>query len=171
MARTKFFFFESLRRIGTSLFNFFSRCEECGVLPRASRWVKTTFLGAFVTGITALSAASMINCIPTGCYLPIESPRIENASVAPNPTAGADTVSVSAKAIADNGIELKKVICILENDTTVMKIEPGDYTNEYAVNAKLYIGDLEPDTVTIQITEYDNEDQRADTTIDLEITE
>lgn len=53
MAKTKYLFFETLRRMGTSLFNFFSRCEERGVLPSAARWMKASFLGAFVAGITA----------------------------------------------------------------------------------------------------------------------
>jgi len=34
MARTRYFFFEALRRMGNSLFSFFSRCEDRGVLAR-----------------------------------------------------------------------------------------------------------------------------------------
>ncbi|NLI97214.1 hypothetical protein GX441_00960 [bacterium] len=177
MARSRYIFFESLRRMGTSLFNFFSRCEERGVLPRTMRWTKTTFLGAFVTGITALSAASVLNCIT--CYAPMEypKPQIASCSIIPNPTAGADSITVEASAHVPNGISVEedyvdKVICILNADTTPMIVTKTDPYGMKDVEARLYVGNLSTgDTCRVNVEAVTNKGERDNTTLDLYITE
>ncbi len=177
MASSRYLFFETLRRMGTSLFNFFSHCEDCGILPRASRWVKTTFLGAFVTGITALSAASMLNCIT--CYAPMEypKPQIATCSITPNPTSGSDSVTVEASANVPNGVSIEedyvdKVICVLNDDTITMIVTKTDPYGMKDVEARLYVGNLAAgDTCSVNIEATSNKGERDYTTVDLYITE
>lgn len=178
MAKTRHLFFELLRRSGNALFRFFSRCEERGIMPRAARWIKVSVLSAFIAGISALSAASMLNCIIT-CYLPIDTaPYIENAEVTPNPTAGADSVTVKATAeihedrdVADT-VFISQARSIMKGDTTEMQATDGTFdekTEEF--QARLYVGDLEPGEVGIQIEVFNNIDEIDGKTLDLEITE
>ncbi|NLI97215.1 hypothetical protein GX441_00965 [bacterium] len=173
MARTRYIFFESLRRIGTSLFDFFSRCEERGVLPRAARWIKMSALSAIVAGLGTVSAASLLSC----CYLPgTPLPRIENASVTPNPTEGADTVKISARATihySSQDIIVAKAVFVFQDDTTDMQAVDGNFdSQDEEIEAKLYVGDQGSDTVKINISAANNDDEWGDPQeIDLEITE
>lgn len=174
MARSRYLFFEALRRTGTSLFNFFSRCEEHGVLPRAARWIKMSALSAIVAGLGTMSAVSLLSC----CYAPMDArPYIEDASATPNPTAGVDTVTISARAViqgAPEEITVGKAIFVIDNDTTDMQAVDGSLdSQDEEITAKLYVGDMQPDTVKINISAANNKDEwSADPQeIDLEITE
>lgn len=178
MAKTRHFFFELLRRSGNALFRFFSRCEDRGIMPRAARWIKVSVLSAFIAGISALSATSMLNCI-INCYVPIDTaPHIESAEVTPNPTAGADSVTVKAEAeivedrdVADT-VFINKAISIMKGDTTEMEATDGAFdekTEEF--QARLYVGDLEPGNVNIEVEVFNNIDEGEDRTLNLEVTE
>ena len=173
MAKMRYFFFETLRRTGNGLFNFFSRCEERGVLPKAARWVKMSVLSAIVAGLGTMSAVSLLNC----CYAPMESqPWIENASVTPNPTAGADTVTISARTFIQSApleFNVAKAVYVIENDTTDMLAVDGSFdSQDEDVTGKLYVGSLQPDTVTIKIAATNNEGEWGNSEeIELEITE
>lgn len=173
MAKSRYLFFETLRRMGTSLFNFFSRCEERGVLPRAARWIKMSALSAIVAGLGTMSAVSLLSC----CYLPGSShPQIEEVSVTPNPTAGADTVTISARAViqgAPEEITVSKAVFVIENDTTDMQAVDGSLdSQDEQITAKLYVGAMGPDTVNINVSAANNKDEWGDSQeIDLEITE
>lgn len=175
MARSRFFFFEALRRMGTSLFNFFSRCEERGVMPGAARWVKTTFLGAFVVGISALSAASLVNCIT--CYAPVDPyPRIQYVKAEPNPTRGADTVTVTAGAKINEaaGTTISGAMCfIVYEDTLEMEPSDGKFdSKEEDFRLRLYVGDREPQKVFLRIAAANDKGLWGNTEqLELEITE
>ncbi|TKJ39890.1 hypothetical protein CEE36_10190 [candidate division TA06 bacterium B3_TA06] len=175
MARTRYFFFEALRRMGNSLFSFFSRCEERGIMPRAARWIKVSVLSAFIAGISALSAASMLNCIT--CYLPIETqPVVESASVTPNPTAGNDSVTVKANTRIpnpprDEEYYIEKAICILDDDTTEMSIQESDLEGRKKIEARLYVGDLGTGLWYVYVKASNNHDEWGEDKVDLEVTE
>lgn len=173
MARSRYLFFETLRRTGTSLFNFFSRCEERGVMPRTARWIKMSALSAIVAGLGTMSAVSLLSC----CYAPMDArPYIEDASATPNPTAGADTVTISARAViqgAPEEITVGKAIFVIDNDTTDMQAADGNFdSQDEEIEGKLYVGAMAPNAVKINISAVNNEDEWGDSEeIDLEITE
>ncbi len=176
MAKTRHLFFELLRRSGNALFRFFCRCEERGVMPRTARWVKVSVLSAFIAGISALSAASMLNCI-ISCYLPIETqPVVESASVIPNPTAGNDSVTVKADTRIpnpprDEEYYIEKAICILDDDTTEMSIQESDLEGRKKIEARLYVGDLGTGLWYVYVKASNNHDEWGEDKVDLEVTE
>lgn len=175
MARSRYLFFEKLRRMGTSLFNFFSCCEGRGVMPGAARWMKASFLSAFVASLGALSAASFLNC---GCYLPIQTePTVEWTTVTPNPTAGNDSVTVESYAHIpvpprDEEYYIEKAICILENDTTQMRIRKDAFEGRDELKVNIYVGGLISDeTYTVRVEATNNKGEMGYEEEDLVVSE
>lgn len=175
MAKTRHFFFELLRRAGNTLFRFFSRCEERGIFPKTARWLKVSLVSAFIAGISTLGAASMLSYISC-CYAPIISePYIENAKVTPNPTNGADSVTIEAHAYIENApgdeYHIAKAISVIKDDTTELEAEDGKFdSQDENIRGRAYVGGLEPGTTKIQITAFNNKDEWGETQVDLEVT-
>lgn len=173
MAKARNWLADLLTRTGRSIFQFISKHEE---KSRLARWIKLPLLGVFVSAIGVLSTGSV--CI-INCYIPIDTaPYIESAEVTPNPTAGADSVTVKATAeihekrdVADT-VFINKAISIMKGDTTEMQATDGAFdekTEEF--QTRLYVGDLEPGKVGIEIEVSNNIDEMDGKTLDLEVTE
>lgn len=172
MAKTRFYVLEILRKAGIALFGMFCRWEENKILPGFSRWIKVSVLTGFIAAIGALSGASMLGC---HCYAPIDPwPQIHSSSAAPNPTAGADTVTVEARVeIMEPAKQIiTKAEAILEGDTTQMETKDGAFdSREEDLTAKLYVGAKQPGSATIQIDVYNEEGDWNTDELQLEITE
>ena len=162
MPRTRRFFLDLLRRGGLRLFGFFTRCEDKGILPKASSWIKRSVLGALVAGISALSAGALLDCIM--CYAPIEpEPIIENPSADPNPTAGANSVQITARVYIEYAPEdyyIARASSILADDTTEMEATDGSFdSQEEDVQTTIYVGDLDTGIVKVYIQAANNDDE------------
>lgn len=125
-----------------------------------------------------MSAASMLNCIT--CYAPTE-PMITSIEVTPNPTDGADSVSVKANTDIVNppkGGHIMDAHCYIEGDLLLVdtvKMKPSDGKFDEAVEeleARLYVGNLDTGSVRVYVGAVDNfsEMWQYEST-DLEITE
>ncbi|MEA3312462.1 MAG: hypothetical protein U9Q76_09635 [candidate division WOR-3 bacterium] len=177
MAKTRHLFFEVLRRSGNALFRFFCRCEERGVMPRTARWIKVSVLSAFIAGISTLGAASMLSYISC-CYAPIiPEPYVEGAKITPNPTDGADSVTVEAHAYIESAPEdefhIARAVCVIEKDTTELEAEDGKFdSQDENIRGRAYVGGLEPGTTKVYVTAFNNEGEWGNEDIvDLEVTE
>ena len=179
MTRNRYLFFEALRWMGTYLFNFFSRCEERGVLPGASRSIKSWLLGAFIAGMTALGSASTVACCPVTCYVPPPSP-IQDVEIKPNPTNGADSVTVEAKASLFKPSKddyVKSARCFIygnsvQSDTVAMLPLDGDFDGTYEeLRAGLFVGNLDTGIVMVRIELISNKKNKTEEIKYLLITE
>lgn len=113
------FIANSLSKAGSGIFSLLSRWEEKGVLPKTARWVKLTALGALAVAITAF--CRKVETEPrVMCYraAPVPDVVISDITITPNPTGGADSVTVRGTA----------------------KIQEMDIDNNYISAAQLWIG-------------------------------
>lgn len=147
-----------LTRVGSMLFGFLSRCEERKMLPQVSRWLKFTLLGLGVTLIAACAKKPGIDQTFVTCYEPVAVyPEITKITVKPNPTAGADSVTVTAKAQVVNPSGLDQIIssaqCIVKGDTVEMAAQDGKLDDAYEdLISRIYVGDLERGTIEVKVT-------------------
>ncbi|MBN2380644.1 hypothetical protein JXM67_12660 [candidate division WOR-3 bacterium] len=135
---------------------------------RVVRWLKHPILGFFVITIGWLSAGSVLTGIIC-CYTPIMTePHILESSVEPNPTAGADTVTVKANAVIEetrkeaDTLYINEGICIVGfSDTIQMEATDGAFDEkEENMEGKIYVGDREPGSkVNIDLEVYNNADE------------
>jgi hypothetical protein len=145
-------------------------------MPRTARWIKVSVLSAFIAGISALSAASLLSSISC-CYAPIMTePEITEVSIAPNPTAGNDSVTVKADTRIpnpprDEEYYIEKAICILDDDTTEMSIQESDLEGRKKIEARLYVGDLGTGLWYVYVKASNNHDEWGEDKVDLEVTE
>jgi len=161
-----------LSRWSRSLFCFLSEREADS---RFIRRIKLPLLGFFVIVIGWLTTGA----ICTSCYLPIMTePSIESASVTPNPTAGADSVTVEVTAeiheerdVADT-VYISRAISFIGADTVEMQAADGDLDGHLEeLTSRHYVGGLEPGTTKVHVEVYNNLEERDDRTLNLEVTE
>ncbi len=159
MAKARGFLSRIFTRAGGSLFRLLSKFEDTGVLPKAARWAKLSLLGLFVTIVSALSLKANDDIIR--CYVPVPPPHltISDVSVRPNPTGGRDTVTVKAEArivplYYDEDSIISQAFIEIQGDTLryPMTALDGKFDDTLeAVEGKIYVGDLEPETTWIFI--------------------
>ncbi len=165
-------------RIGGRLFGTFSGFEERRILPGAARWLKLTFLGFFVALVSALSLEAKEDVIM--CYKPAPPPLIElsKLSVRPNPTRGADSVTVKATAKISDHYSGESTISSarmrMDGDTIYYPMRAIDGKFDAAserIVGRLYVGDLEPETTWIYLEVENSSGQIEIESLELVITE
>lgn len=131
-----------------------------------ARRIKLPLLGILVILIGWVSTGSV--CI-INCYTPLElNPRIIDASVTPNPTQGADTVTVKATAYFEDSraeneeVYIDSAACYILHDADTVVMTPvdgefGEPGSEEELTAKLYVGDIDPKTTYLFIEAWTNE--------------
>lgn len=150
MARTRRFAADILGRAGNRIFSMLSRWEERGRLAGAARWLKLTLLGFFITLITSLALQAREPEVT--CYIVARLPEVmfTDVSVSPNPTAGADSVTVKASAkvfdttLKDNYIS--GAWLLRQKDTTriLLKALDGGFSDTLEMlEGRVYVGDLD----------------------------
>lgn len=169
MSKTRGFIARIFARIGGSIFALLTGLEERGILPGAARWFKLSILGLVVALVSAPLKAADDDIIL--CYVPIEEPHIliSDVSAEPNPTAGVDTVIVKATAMLGPQYKYEGDSAISEafmqlsgatGDTGIngdtlhypMKALDGKFGDTLeTLEARLYVGDREPETTWIYI--------------------
>jgi hypothetical protein len=84
---------------GRTLFRFLSSWEDKGVLPKTARWIKLTVLGVLAVGITTFCKKADTEPMVL-CYRVAPEPdvKISELTITPNPTDGAEIVSIEATA-------------------------------------------------------------------------
>lgn len=143
-----------LKRAGTTLFGFFSGCEEKGFLPRASRWLKLSLAGAGLILIAACTKKPPSDQGLVTCYEPVAVyPHVTEIVVKPNPTKGADSVTVTAKARLENASGLEIIAsaqCIVDGDTVQMRTRDGafDENNEELIG-RIYVKKIKTDSTQV----------------------
>jgi len=171
-----------------------ARCKLADILSRWSKWffqyltdredtswlacwLKQPILGLFVIAIGWLTAGSVLSSMAC-CYAPLMTePDVYSTSVAPNPTEGADSVTVTATVEmhnppSDESVYIEEAICILDADTTEMNIEEGEWRGEKNLEARLYVGDLITDlSYKIQVEATNNNDEIGYDETFLDVTE
>lgn len=149
-----------LPRLGEKAFRFLTGCEERRLLPGISRWMKVSILGLLVTAIGWLSARSVPYPGPM-CYAPplFWNVVITEDSIFPNPTAGADSVTVRAMAASGSPLAkdayIKSASLNLANDTNIVQMRAldGAFSDSVeTIEGRLYVGGLEPESTWIQLT-------------------
>lgn len=150
-----------LSKTAGSLFGFFSRCEDKGVLPRVAQWLKLSLLGFAVALIAACGRKPAIEPVIT-CYEPVAIyPRITELEVKPNPTAGAEEVTVMAKVEMVNSDVRKDTIasgmCIFEGDTVEMAASDGKFDeSEEELVARIRVADTKKDSAEVRVEAFSN---------------
>lgn len=122
---------ESISKLTSRLYGFLSGFEENGILPGIMRWLKLTFAGAALALIAACAKKQPFDDGFVTCYEPVAVyPMVSEIMVKPNPTKGADSVIVSAKARLENAGDLDVIAaaqCIVEGDTVQMRAKDGAF--------------------------------------------
>ena len=146
-----------LTRLGFVLFGFLSMCEEKKLLPKTARWLKLSLLGLGVTLLAACVKKPDIDQTRVTCYEPVAVyPQVTELLIKPNPTNGADSVTVTAKAQVVNASGLDQIItsaqCIVEGDTTAMKAQDGAFDDSYEdLISWIYISGFKNDSVEVKV--------------------
>lgn len=160
MAKTRSALITILQRFGERLLGFFSRCEERCFLPSLSRALKVTILGLLVSAVGWLAAKSVPYPGPM-CYTP--SPYwnvlISETEIVPNPTRGADSVTVRARAqTGDNpvsaGSHVSAAWMMPYGDTVpvYMRAADGKFSDTLeTVEGRLYVGDMTPESTWVKL--------------------
>ncbi len=160
MAKTRNALIKILQSSGERLLGFFSRCEEHYFLPRLSRILKVGILGLLVSAVGWLLAKSVPYPGPM-CYAPAPywNVLISETEIVPNPTRGADSVTVRARAqTGDNpvsaGSEVSSAWIMLYGDTipVYMHAVDGKFSDTLeTVEGRLYVGDMEPESTWVKL--------------------
>jgi hypothetical protein len=145
-----------LRRAGSTLFGFLSGCEENGVLPKVSRWLKLTLTGA---GLLLLASCAKKKPFDDGlvtCYEPVAVyPRVSDVLIKPNPTRGADSVTVTAKVHMENANTLDEIAsakCIIADDTFEMRAKDGAFDDfDEELVARINVRGIKDDSIEITV--------------------
>ncbi len=143
-----------LRRTGSALFSILTGCEERSALPRISRWLKLALAGAWLTIIAACAKKPPLDQGLVTCYEPVAVyPRVSEIVVKPNPTKGADSVTVTAKARLENASDLEIIAsaqCIVDGDTIRMIARDGafDENNEELIG-RIYVKKIKTDSTQV----------------------
>ncbi|MBN2380651.1 hypothetical protein JXM67_12695 [candidate division WOR-3 bacterium] len=146
-----------LGKVGNGIFSFLSRCEDKGILPKLAAALKVWLLGILVTAIASCSKGGIPPLVM--CYEPVAVyPEVTELEVSPNPTNGAEKISVKAKATlkdlyVDSTTYITSARCYTDKDTVLMQAVDGafDETSEL-LEAELPVSGLEPGTTSVQIT-------------------
>ncbi len=179
MAQARHIVFEILRKAGFALFDFYSRCEERRVLPKLARWMKLSFLSALVSGLGLSGAAGSTACCPVTCYEPVPPP-IHNIEVLPDPTAGADSVMVKARANIIPGSKdnyVKSAQCFItgkgaNSDTVEMLAADSAFDGSYEeISAKLSIRGIDTANAKVHVRISTSKNKVIEDSSDIEITE
>lgn len=175
MAKTRNWLADLLGRTAQRVFTFISRHED---RSRLIKWIKLPLLGTILSTIGWLSIGISFGRI-TCCYAPvITEPYIKDARVTPNPTAGADSVTVNATAIIederpdDEEAYIEGARVSIDSLTTDMDAIDGNFDEkEEELKASVYVGELEPGSTKVYVEVFNNQGEMDDEIIDLEITE
>jgi hypothetical protein len=165
-------------KLGGRLFGTLSGFEERRILPGTARWLKLTFLGLLVALVSALSLEAKEDIIM--CYKPAPPPLIDltKLSVKPNPTRGADSVTVKATAKISEHYSGESIISSarmrMGGDTIYYPMRAIDGKFDAASErmiGRLYVGDLEPETTWIYLEVENSSGQTEIESLELVITE
>ncbi|MBN2380649.1 hypothetical protein JXM67_12685 [candidate division WOR-3 bacterium] len=155
MARVRNLIARMLGRFGDSIFSTLSRWEERGRSPGLTRFLKLSLLGTLVTLITSVSAQGIEPEVT--CYRVAFVPDIvlSDVSIEPNPTEGADTVTVKGTARMESvGYHITGGNVRLIQDTTNKVLCPSDGEFSDTIenfSARLYVGGIEAGTTWVWI--------------------
>lgn len=150
MAKAQNFLAGVFSRMGRSIFRALSRWEECSFLPGAARCLKLTLLGFFVTLITSLALDAREPEVT--CYIAARLPEVvfTDVSVSPNPTKGADSVTLRASAkVFDTSLKdnyISDAWLLRQKDTTRIPVKAvdGRFSDTLEMlEGHLYVGDLD----------------------------
>ncbi|NLI97218.1 hypothetical protein GX441_00980 [bacterium] len=165
-------------KLGGELFGSLSGLEERRILPKAARWLKLSLLGLFVALVSSLSLEAKEDVIM--CYKPAPPPLIElsKLSVRPNPTKGADSVTVKATARISEHFRGESTISSarmrMGGDTIYYPMRAIDGKFDAAserIVGRLYVGNIEPETTYICIEVENSSGQTEIESLELVITE
>ncbi len=147
--------------VGAKLFPLLSRWEEEGVLKGFARFAKIYILG-FILGLLGWLSAQETRGYAT-CYDPvvIEPVIITEAAITPNPTNGADSVTVRATArVYDSKLEgniISGADARIGGDTVIVPLRAvdGKFSDTLeTVEGRLCVTGLGPETTRVYITFY-----------------
>ncbi|MBN2380658.1 hypothetical protein JXM67_12730 [candidate division WOR-3 bacterium] len=157
MAKINKHFTDWLSNLGSRLFRFLSRCEDRGVIPKASRWLKLSLLGITVVIISACAKKepAVTSCYAVECVPDI---TISDIEVKPNPTRGAEYVTITAHAKVNNteieGSIISRVTLRSIKDAAEILMEPldGEFDDTLEiVKGKISVAGEEPGTTNVLI--------------------
>lgn len=163
MARAKGRIANWLGRLGSGIFSVLTRCEENGIMPRATLWLKVGVLGVIASLVISLSsnAQTLQDAQIKMCYAPAPMPEltITETRVSPSPTNGADSVTVKATARVtypefDSNF-ISAAYLQFYSDTTVipMTAVDGVFSDTFETfGCRLYVGDFEPGTTWVYLS-------------------
>jgi len=165
--------------MGTRLFCVLSDCEDKGVLPGIARWAKISLLGVFIALTASMASESSSDVVD--CYVIVEMPTVSilAAKAEPNPTAGADSVTVSAQAeviphVSPEGTVITGADITIDSDTTRSPMIAVDGTLDESLEklkARIPVTHLEPGTTWVYVNIETSQNVRESEGIRLVITE
>ncbi|MBN2380654.1 hypothetical protein JXM67_12710 [candidate division WOR-3 bacterium] len=159
MVKVRYKFAEFIGRLGDKVFSKLSQLEECGIFPHTSRFLKLYVLGFLVVLIDSLTAQPEV--IQTMCYdlTFIPDVYVTHIKSEPNPTNGADSVTVTAEASVTGenteGTYISGASIRISEDSIpfLMKAVDGDFdeASEELVG-RISVETLEPGTTWVYVT-------------------
>ena len=147
-----------LGKTGYWIFGLLTMWEEKGSMPGTLNWFKVGILGFVASAVVSLTLHAEEPKIL--CYIVARMPvaEITEVNLKPNPTFGADSISVSARAkVIDSSIEgnyISDAYLSLGNDTTRIQIlaKDGKFSDTLeTLEGRIYVGNLDPCTTGIYI--------------------
>lgn len=161
MAKTRNALSSFITRIGARLLPILSRWEEEEGLKKTARWTKLLVLGLVLTIAGWLRAQPEVPIATCYDMAIIDPVVVTEAAITPNPTKGADTVTVKATAkvynpgIAGNIITGATVKLASDTLLTPLDAVDGDFSDTLeAVQGRFYIGGLASETTWVDLTFY-----------------
>jgi len=180
MAKTRNWLARLLGKAANSVFHFLSRWEERGVMPGTIRRLKVAVLGVVASLVVSLTLNAQEPVVT--CYVVARLPEVEitDISVSPNPTAGADSITVTAKTavtdISPEGSYISGANVLIEGDTASVSIplEAADGKFNEAkekVQGRISVEAVEPGTTWVSIVATTSEGATEIKSIWLVVTE
>ncbi|NLI97212.1 hypothetical protein GX441_00950 [bacterium] len=161
MVKTRNALSSLITKIGARLLPVLSRWEEQGTLKKTARWTKLFVLGLVLTvagWLRAQPEPPIATCYDMAIIDPVV---VTESSITPNPTNGADSVTVNATAKVYNpGIEgniISGADVRLVGDTLLVPLRAvdGKFSDTLeAVEGRICIGGLAAETTWVDLTFY-----------------
>jgi hypothetical protein len=151
---------DTLARMGDGIFGFLSRCEERGRLAGPARWIKLSLLAGVVMLMGAVKMEPEEEYIT--CYEPIIPPGayVSDILIDPNPTNGADSLTVTARAVVTDSSEqftIEKALCQFANDNNPVAMTAVDGafdSREEMLERRISLQGVKPCTTWLYVTAY-----------------
>lgn len=159
MAKARNKLADFLSRLGSKIFTALTRWEDNGIVPRTSHWLKPGILGFLVVLIGSLTAQPEEYHVMCYDMAVLPNAYVTEISADPNPTAGADSVTVRARATVSEelieGSYISGANIQIDSDTTFIPMLAADGKfdgTDEKLEGRISVAGLEPGIIWVYVS-------------------